>query len=145
MRDKESENSGEGCTLQSAAEYKRAPFCPTGVLRRVPLPHPRSLSLSLSPLTTKRSYPMHTLIRSCTRMHTGARFSSPFPLASPPPVFSYLLSSFRFFSRFLYLFYVWTSRVRRKGCCALRMRNSRDIDKNKVHPPTHTPDEPAPS
>lgn len=55
-----------------AAEYKRAPFCPRGVLR-----HPSAPPISL--FTTTRSYTMHTLIRSvhaCT--HRRAFRLSPF-------------------------------------------------------------------
>lgn len=133
-----------------------------------------SLGIPLIPGLLPRS-PLLARIRcthsleAYTHAHTSARALRPSP--SPhvsSPIFSPLLSHPRFclcslsFSlslRSLFLtrsavsffapsvcFYVWTSRVRRKGCCALRTRNSRDIDKNtRRSTPTHTPDEPAPS
>lgn len=121
-----------------AAEYKRAPFCPRGVLRRPLLSPPSSYSLSPHTPPRTRIRCTHSL-EAYTHAHTNARFS--FPLASPRDSPSFpslsLLRASLFAASLSLSLYVWTSRVRRKGCCALRVRNSRDIDKNKVHPHPH--------
>lgn len=117
-----------------AVEYKRAPFCPRGVLRRPP----SMFSLSLSFPAYHHLYSMHTLIRS-VRAYTHERApSAVLPLASTLTLsyYSLFFPPVSFFAPSV-CFYVWTSKVRRKGCCALRVRNSRDIDKNKVHPHPH--------
>lgn len=120
-----------------AAEYKRAPFCPRGVLRRPPFHLYFSLSFSLSLLTTTCIRCTHSL-EAYAHTHTSARLS-PSSLSSPFPHHSSLSLFFPLISFFApsVCFYVWTSKVRRKGCCALRVRNSRDIDKNKIHPHPH--------
>lgn len=97
VREKESENSGERCTLQRRRSISGLHFVLRGSLDAFSS-RSLGLSVSLSPLTTKRSYSMHTLIRSCTRMHTGARFSPSFPsplhprLPSPSHFFPFLFS-----------------------------------------------------
>ena len=84
-----------------AAEYKRAPFCPRGVLRRPPS---IAFSLSLSLLSYHHLYSMHTLIRSVrTYTHECAPFALLLLTSSPPSV-SLLLPSTRFFFRSLCLF-----------------------------------------
>lgn len=129
------EDSGEGCTLQQQWSISGLHFVLGGSLGG---PLPCSLSLSLSFPAYHHLYSMHTLIRS-VRAYTHERApSAVLPLASPLTLsyYSLFFPPVSFFAPSV-CFYVWTSKVRRKGCCALRVRNSRDIDKNKVHPHPH--------
>jgi len=123
-----------------AAEYKRAPFCPRGVLRQplsIVLSRFFSLSFFLSFPAYHHLYLMHTLIRSVRAYtHERAPFAFLSLVSSPLSSHSLFFSPISFFAPSV-CFYVWTSKVRRKGCCALRVRNLRDIDKNKVHPHLH--------
>lgn len=129
----EGRDSGEGCTLQQQRSISGLHFVLGGSLGG-PLP-----SVSLSLLTTTCIPCTHSL-EAYAHTHTSARLSPSHLLSTP--IVSHSLSFSLFFLPVSFFapsvcFYVWTSKVRRKGCCALRVRNSRDIDKNKVHPHPH--------
>lgn len=83
-----------------AAEYKRAPFCPRGVLRRSPSIG-LSFSLALSLLTTTCIRCTHSL-EAYAHTHTSARLSPSHLLSTP--IVSLPLFSTSFFFRSLCLF-----------------------------------------
>lgn len=92
VRDKESENSGEGCTLQRRRSISGLHFVLRGSLGAFPS---RSLGLSPRSPPNARIRCTHSLeaVHACTRARA---FRPPFPSPLSTLVISYLLSSFPF-------------------------------------------------